>query len=202
METGPKDYGISGTSADKAFNALGSLGTMAFAYNTVILPEIQVSTALHTMLLQMSRSEVRVVFEAFGVCMVLVTVHWSNAVICQSHVLVYSTDMYHCNAWHESTACCTPFCSASLPAVSLTNHADSALPRHLACCLMTSWFHIPCHKFAPPRCQVDKSTSSREFVEACLDTFGEENCFKLGITKRADQGHVCRQLFGPLQHAT
>ena len=45
METGPKDYGISGTSADKAFNALGSLGTMAFAYNTVILPEIQVSTA-------------------------------------------------------------------------------------------------------------------------------------------------------------
>ena len=50
METGPKDYGISGTSADKAFNALGSLGTMAFAYNTVILPEIQVSTTQHTLL--------------------------------------------------------------------------------------------------------------------------------------------------------
>ncbi|DBA99266.1 TPA: Proline transporter [Trebouxia sp. C0006] len=41
METGPKDYSIAGTNADKAFNALGSLGTMAFAYNTVILPEIQ-----------------------------------------------------------------------------------------------------------------------------------------------------------------
>ena len=48
METAPKDYSIVGTSADKAFNALGSLGTMAFAYNTVILPEIQVSTAQHS----------------------------------------------------------------------------------------------------------------------------------------------------------
>ncbi len=55
METGPKDYGIAGTSADKAFNALGSLGTMAFAYNTVILPEIQVSTAY--LALQMSTSD-------------------------------------------------------------------------------------------------------------------------------------------------
>ena len=83
METGPKDYSIAGTNADKAFNALGSLGTMAFAYNTVILPEIQVTTA--HLALQMSRSEVRILPEAFGVCMVMVIVivHWSNAVMCR-----------------------------------------------------------------------------------------------------------------------
>lgn len=42
QETAPKDYSIFGTRPTKAFDALGSLGTMAFAYNTVILPEIQV----------------------------------------------------------------------------------------------------------------------------------------------------------------
>ena len=68
METGPKDYGISGTSADKAFNALGSLGTMAFAYNTVILPEIQVSTACS------AKVEGRLEPEAFGGCLVVVIV--------------------------------------------------------------------------------------------------------------------------------
>ena len=81
LETGPKDYSVAGTSADKAFNALGSLGTMAFAYNTVILPEIQVSTA--HLALQMSRSEVRNVSETFEVCMVMVIVPWSNAVMCR-----------------------------------------------------------------------------------------------------------------------
>lgn len=38
---GPKDYSVLGSRPTKAFDALGSLGTMAFAYNTVILPEIQ-----------------------------------------------------------------------------------------------------------------------------------------------------------------
>ena len=37
-----QDYSVVGSRPTKAFNALGSLGTMAFAYNTVILPEIQV----------------------------------------------------------------------------------------------------------------------------------------------------------------
>ena len=41
--SGPKDYSVEGSSATKAFDAMGALGTMAFAFNTVILPEIQVS---------------------------------------------------------------------------------------------------------------------------------------------------------------
>ncbi len=170
METGPKDYGISGTSADKAFNALGSLGTMAFAYNTVILPEIQVSTA--HLALQKLRSDLclKPLEGAFVVMVVL----WSNAVICRSHVLVYSTDMYHCNAWHESTTCCMPFCSASLPVVPLTTHAESGLPCPLLCCLTTRW----CPQVSSPRFSVDKSKCSPEFIEACLDTFGEEQRLK------------------------
>ncbi len=43
---GPQDYSLKGPSIDKFFFACNSLGTIAFAFNTVILPEISVSTRL------------------------------------------------------------------------------------------------------------------------------------------------------------
>ena len=46
----PHDYNLLGSHPTKAFDAMGAFGSMAFAYNTVILPEIQVGTHtdLHT----------------------------------------------------------------------------------------------------------------------------------------------------------
>ncbi len=82
METGPKDYSVAGTSADKAFNALGSLGTMAFAYNTVILPEIQVRTIY--LALQKSRSYLcpKLLECALWCCLYFGATLWCAGVIC------------------------------------------------------------------------------------------------------------------------
>jgi len=38
---GPRDYSLKGSDTNKAFNALGALSTIAFAFNTGILPEMQ-----------------------------------------------------------------------------------------------------------------------------------------------------------------
>lgn len=38
----PRDYSLKGTEADKTFNAIGALATIGFAFNTGILPEMQV----------------------------------------------------------------------------------------------------------------------------------------------------------------
>lgn len=38
---GPRDYSVKGSDAKKAFNVLGALSTLAFAFNTGILPEMQ-----------------------------------------------------------------------------------------------------------------------------------------------------------------
>jgi hypothetical protein len=42
LKAGPRDYSLKGTKADRTFNAIGALATIAFAYNTGILPEMQV----------------------------------------------------------------------------------------------------------------------------------------------------------------
>ena len=39
----PRDYSLFGSRPTKAFDAMGAFASMAFAFNTVILPEIQVS---------------------------------------------------------------------------------------------------------------------------------------------------------------
>ena len=39
---GPKAYWLYGSTPTKTFNALGALGSLAFAYNIVIIPEVQV----------------------------------------------------------------------------------------------------------------------------------------------------------------
>ena len=44
-DNGGQDYSLKGPSVDKFFYACNSLGTIAFAYNTVILPEIAVRLA-------------------------------------------------------------------------------------------------------------------------------------------------------------
>lgn len=38
----PRDYSVVGTKTERAFNAMGALATIAFAFNTGILPEVQV----------------------------------------------------------------------------------------------------------------------------------------------------------------
>ena len=40
----PRDYSLVGTKTQRAFNAIGALATIAFAFNTGILPEVQVHT--------------------------------------------------------------------------------------------------------------------------------------------------------------
>ena len=40
--TPPRDFGIHETSATGTFDAMGAIGSIAFAFNTVILPELQV----------------------------------------------------------------------------------------------------------------------------------------------------------------
>lgn len=42
LKAPPRDYSLLGNSTDKAFNAIGALATIAFAFNTGILPEMQV----------------------------------------------------------------------------------------------------------------------------------------------------------------
>jgi hypothetical protein len=42
LRSAPRDYSLKGTKADRTFNAIGALATIAFAYNTGILPEMQV----------------------------------------------------------------------------------------------------------------------------------------------------------------
>jgi len=37
-----RDYGISGTRTERIFGTIGSIATLVFAYNTGMLPEIQV----------------------------------------------------------------------------------------------------------------------------------------------------------------
>jgi hypothetical protein len=37
-----RDYSIVGTTADKWFSAMGALSIVGFAFNTAILPELQV----------------------------------------------------------------------------------------------------------------------------------------------------------------
>jgi hypothetical protein len=52
LRSAPRDYSLKGTKADRTFNAIGALATIAFAYNTGILPEMQVcwhSTVLRMM---------------------------------------------------------------------------------------------------------------------------------------------------------
>lgn len=39
---GPRDYSLRGNVTDRTFNAIGALATIAFAFNTGILPEMQV----------------------------------------------------------------------------------------------------------------------------------------------------------------
>jgi hypothetical protein len=39
----PRDYSLLGTKADVSFRSIGSLATIAFAFNSNILPEMQVS---------------------------------------------------------------------------------------------------------------------------------------------------------------
>lgn len=41
MNSPPRDFGIHDTSATGTFNAMGAIGSIAFAFNTVILPELQ-----------------------------------------------------------------------------------------------------------------------------------------------------------------
>jgi hypothetical protein len=41
----PRDYSVVGTKTEQAFNAIGALATIAFAFNTGILPEVQVHTS-------------------------------------------------------------------------------------------------------------------------------------------------------------
>jgi len=41
LRSAPRDYSLKGTKADRTFNAIGALATIAFAYNTGILPEMQ-----------------------------------------------------------------------------------------------------------------------------------------------------------------
>jgi hypothetical protein len=45
LKSPPRDYSLKGTRADRTFNAIGALATIAFAYNTGILPEMQVLTS-------------------------------------------------------------------------------------------------------------------------------------------------------------
>ena len=42
LKAPPRDYSLLGNTTDKAFNAIGALATIAFAFNTGILPEMQV----------------------------------------------------------------------------------------------------------------------------------------------------------------
>jgi nitrate reductase NapE component len=41
---GRRDYSLQGSATDRTFNAVGALATIAFAFNTGILPEMQVNT--------------------------------------------------------------------------------------------------------------------------------------------------------------
>jgi hypothetical protein len=47
LQAAPRDYSLpgttTGTTTDQAFNAIGALATIAFAFNTGILPEMQVT---------------------------------------------------------------------------------------------------------------------------------------------------------------
>jgi hypothetical protein len=43
LQAAPRDYSLPGTTTDQAFNAIGALATIAFAFNTGILPEMQVT---------------------------------------------------------------------------------------------------------------------------------------------------------------
>lgn len=54
INNGPKAYWLYGNTPTKAFNALGALGSLAFAYNIVIIPEVQVRSggAVHEVLLR------------------------------------------------------------------------------------------------------------------------------------------------------
>ena len=42
LKAPPRDYSMLGDNTEKAFNAIGALATIAFAFNTGILPEMQV----------------------------------------------------------------------------------------------------------------------------------------------------------------
>lgn len=42
LQVAPRDYSLPGTATNQAFNAIGALATIAFAFNTGILPEMQV----------------------------------------------------------------------------------------------------------------------------------------------------------------
>jgi hypothetical protein len=46
LKNPPRDYSLKGTKADRTFHAIGALATIAFAYNTGILPEMQVGARL------------------------------------------------------------------------------------------------------------------------------------------------------------
>lgn len=47
LKAPPRDYSLLGNNTDKAFNAMGALATIAFAFNTGILPEMQVRMHMH-----------------------------------------------------------------------------------------------------------------------------------------------------------
>ena len=42
MNSPPRDYGVHETKPTGTFDAMGAIGSIAFAFNTVILPELQV----------------------------------------------------------------------------------------------------------------------------------------------------------------
>jgi len=42
LQAAPRDYSVVGTEMNQQFNAIGALATIAFAFNTGILPEMQV----------------------------------------------------------------------------------------------------------------------------------------------------------------
>lgn len=46
MEAPPRDYSIHGTLTSKIFTTIGASANLVFAYNTGMLPEIQVKTNL------------------------------------------------------------------------------------------------------------------------------------------------------------
>ena len=86
----PRNYSLKGPTIDKFFFACNSLGTIAFGYNTVILPEIAVSTSTGPVPLSNFRGE-------DFVTPVTTAVGWSPC--CQINSLMTTHCAFTISAW-------------------------------------------------------------------------------------------------------